>query len=89
MISHREKTKRSSKRETVFKLNIIDILSENGNIKCKIKTFNCALLYSTFPLKLVADGLKYLWIFITSYIKDPFIKNFQPLMDKCKLEMDR
>ena len=44
---------------------------------------------SVFPFKIAEGGFKYLGIFITSSFRELFQKNFQPLLEKCKLDLSR
>lgn len=44
---------------------------------------------SSFPFRVVAEGFRYLSIFITASFKDFFNKNFRSLIDKCKLDLTR
>ncbi len=45
--------------------------------------------YSLFPFKIASGGFKYLGVFFTNSFNNLFVKNFQPLVDKTKLDMSR
>lgn len=44
---------------------------------------------SSFPFRAVSEGFRYLGIFVTTSFNDLFLKNFRPLIDKCKLDITR
>lgn len=48
-----------------------------------------SLPQSIFPFRIAEDGFRYLGVFITGTFRDLFLKNFQPLMDRCKSNLSR
>uniref|UniRef100_A0A671TVY8 Reverse transcriptase domain-containing protein n=1 Tax=Sparus aurata TaxID=8175 RepID=A0A671TVY8_SPAAU len=48
-----------------------------------------SLPQSIFPFKIAEEGFRYLGVFITSSFRELYLKNFQPLLDKCKSDLSR
>ena len=48
-----------------------------------------SLPQSIFPFRIAEEGFRYLGVFITSTFRDLYLKNFQPLIDRCKSDLSR